>query len=86
MGRYINKTSTGKGLLWTKVNDLINDGAREIDPPTEWRPNLVCVIDNGAFEAAGYAFDEREMKIFLSPDSRKKVWLEYSHAEAVADE
>lgn len=85
MGRYINKTSTGEELSRKKVEDLIKDGAKEILPPTEWRPGLVCVADNGSFEAAGYAFDERQMKIMLTPDHRKTVWLEYSHAEALAE-
>jgi uncharacterized protein YxjI len=53
--------------------------------PTTWRPNLVCVVDNGVFEAAGYAFDEREMHVFLRPDGRNKTWLEYSHAETLAE-
>lgn len=84
MGRYINKTPTGPiGLR--KVHALIIDGAKQIPAPTEWRPNLVCVVDNGIFDAAGYAFDERQMRIMLTPDHRKTVWLEYPHAEALAE-
>ncbi len=84
MGKYINKTSTGEQLGWDKTETLIKDGAKEIPEPTQWRPNLVCVVDNGVFEAAGYAFDEREMKHFLTPDARHKTWLEYTHAEKLA--
>lgn len=85
MGRYINQTSNGNPIGWRKAQALINDGAKEIPQPTTWRPNIVCVVDNGIFEAAGYAFNEQELKIFLTPDGRKKTWLEYPHAEKVAE-
>jgi hypothetical protein len=85
MGRYINKTSTGQELGWRKAQPLIDDGAKVIPPPTTWQPGLVCVVDNGVFQAAGYAFDEREMQVFLKPDGRDKVWLEYAHAETLAE-
>lgn len=84
MGRYINELSTGQPIGWRKAQALINDGAKEIPQPAEWRPNLVCVVDNGVFEAAGYAFDQREFEVFSAPDDRKKIWLEYPHAEALA--
>lgn len=51
MGRYINITSTGKELSWRKAQELINDGAKQIPEPSVWNPNLVCVVDNGVFEA-----------------------------------
>lgn len=36
----------------------------------------VCVVDNGPFEAAGIAFDKREMDRFKLPDDyRPKIWL-----------
>lgn len=37
---------------------------------------LVVVVDNGFFEAAGYAYDEREFAAFSGPeDDRPKTWL-----------
>lgn len=37
---------------------------------------LICVVDNGAFEAAGYCFGEREFTAFSNPDDiRPKTWL-----------
>lgn len=36
---------------------------------------VICVLDNGTFEAAGYAFSERELEVFAFPDMRPKTWL-----------
>lgn len=37
---------------------------------------LVCVADNGIFEAAGYAFSDAELDAFDEPaDTRPKQWL-----------
>ena len=46
---------------------------------------IQCVVDNGFFGAAGYAYDESEMNQFLSPDGRPKQWLEYIHAKEIAE-
>ena len=86
MGRYINQTSTGASLgTFDKAEQLEKDGATIIPEPAEWVPNLVCVVDNGMFEAAGYAFDEHEMNVFKAPDLRKKVWMIHPNAADIAD-
>ena len=86
MGRYINQTSDGEPITARrKVRALLVDGAEIIPEPTEWVPNLVCVVDNGMFEAAGYAFDEHEMNVFKAPDLRKKVWMIHPKAADIAD-
>lgn len=36
---------------------------------------LICVISNGAFEAAALCYDEDEFKEFSEPDGRIKTWL-----------
>lgn len=36
---------------------------------------LICVIDNGEWEAAGFCYSEKEFKRFSSDDGRKKTWL-----------
>lgn len=37
---------------------------------------LVCVVENGPFDAAGYCFNDREFEAFNSPgDNRRKTWL-----------
>ena len=36
---------------------------------------IICVVDNGMFEAAGFAYDEMEFNVFARPDGRPKTWL-----------
>ena len=90
MGKYINKNSKGESLGSTfrdKVNTLILDGANVISEPKTFDEGLVCVVDNGMFAAAAYAYDEREMKHFLSGYSgRNYQWLKYEHAENLTSE
>lgn len=77
MGMYVNETSErllGTSFL-SKCIGLIADGAEPIVPPTEFKEDLVCVVDNGPFAAAAYAYDEREMKCFLHDDGRLKQWF-----------
>lgn len=85
MGKYINKV--GDKILPSKgkVNFLIeNAKAVKIPAPTVFGEGLVCVVDNVIFEAAGYAFDEREMQVFLYPDGRRKQWLLIPNASEIA--
>lgn len=87
MGKYINQTSAG--LIGPTANQkctaLINDGAVEIEQPEQWEQNLVCVVDNGMFAAAGFCFDEREFRVFTSPgDYRPKRWFIWEPVEQYA--
>lgn len=55
-------------------------GARIIGPAPVWcdiKPHeaVICVVDNGLFEAAGFAFDSQEFFYFKMPDGRPKTWL-----------
>jgi len=37
---------------------------------------LICVVDNGIFEAAGYCYSESEFHAFNeASDHRQKIWL-----------
>lgn len=40
---------------------------------------IICVVDNGPFEAAGFAYDKAELEAFNRPDSygyqRPRTWL-----------
>jgi hypothetical protein len=66
-----------------KAQKLIEDGAKVVN--AEFQPNLVCVVDNGFFEAAGYCFNENEFEAFNSPsDPRPKIWLVHPDAENLA--
>lgn len=85
MGRYINEDSQGYKLgSHGKATSLVLDGAEIISPPTHFEPNLICIADNGPFEAAAYAYCQAEMDLFLKADGRRKTWLRYPHAEKTA--
>lgn len=84
MGLYINSTQNGQ-LGYDKVKGLIDAGAKVLGRSTpEYQDNLICVVDNGAFEAAGYAFDKREFECFAEPDPRPKVWLTWDRVKEFA--
>lgn len=36
---------------------------------------VVCVVDNGVFEAAGLCYDEEEFNAFNQEDGRDRKWL-----------
>lgn len=85
MGMYINKLPTGESLPATgKAKKLLSiEGAEEIKEPVEWSEDIVCVANNGFFEAAAYAFNENEMIYFARPDGRPKTWLKVPGALAL---
>lgn len=83
MGYYINSDSHGRQLGLRKVEALLNDGAI-LATGQEFLPDLVCVIDNGMFQAAGYCYSEAEYQEFARPDGRKKTWMIYHHAKELS--
>lgn len=85
MGYYVNYDSKGNLLQnHTKTEQLIEDGAIAIPPPTAWREGLVCVVDNVTFQAVGYAFSAEEMNEFLRPTRRPTQWLLYTPASKIS--
>ena len=36
---------------------------------------IICVVDNGPFEAAGFCFNQRELNDFSYYDDRPRVWV-----------
>jgi hypothetical protein len=80
MGYYVNHNSKGESLPSVgKAQALVADGATPTKP--YFQPNLVCVVENGPFDAAGYCYSEGEFKAFTIPgDLRRKTWLIYEPA------
>ena len=88
MGKYINQTSKGNvgASANAKCIALLSDGAIEIFEATEFLDNLVCVVDNGNFGAAGYMYNEREFQAFTySSDLRPKRWFIWDKVEQFAE-
>lgn len=88
MGRYINELANGKKLPSHKKADFILSNipeAQTIPEPKEFRPNLVCVVENGLFDAAAYCDSENEMKVFAREDGRNKTWLIVPEVEKIAN-
>jgi len=72
MGYYVQGPTKGKGP------ELVSQhGAREISKPASFTDipagmALVVVVDNGFFEAAGYAYSPAEFEVFVNPDADDK--------------
>ena len=86
MGKYINSINdiTLPSSADGKCERLLMIGATEVDG-SEYHPNLVCVVDNGHFGAAGWAFDEREYEVFSRDDGRSKRWFIVDNVEEHVD-
>jgi hypothetical protein len=81
MGYYINYNSKGIALpACGKANALIADGAKEVSG-NNYEENLVCVVENGLFDAAMYCYLDEYEYVKSNPDNRKKRWLVYEHAK-----
>ncbi len=76
MGYYINpKESTKEDWLREKsLETLTKEDLDNFDwNQTDVRP--VCLVSNGFFNAAGVAYDKRELEAFLDPgDIRPKIF------------
>jgi hypothetical protein len=80
MGFYVETpNSRGKAEYLIEEHDAVHitrEEAEEIvsDPKSEYA--VIVVLNNVMFEAAGYAYDKRELGHFLAPDDpRPKVCL-----------
>jgi hypothetical protein len=83
MGYYIERPD---GARFGKAEWLIEaQGAVEVKEPPQWLDNaaIICVVHNGAFEAAGYAYSPAELAAFAYPDSRPRRWLVMDKASAM---
>lgn len=87
MGKYINRTDEGDLLPVRKAEQLIKAGARLIfDTPQKWEEGLICVVENGLFDAAAYVQDARDLRDFsdTSQDERPRLWLSWNRAQDFA--
>lgn len=75
MGYYINKLPDGRLLPAIGKATFLERFAGAERTDISFKENLVCVVDNGLFDAAGYAYDEREFLDMARADGRKKIWL-----------
>ncbi len=79
MGYYINTGHNVGKAEWLIVNEgameLMDVPTRLSELPTELN-GLICVVNNGPFEAAGFIYNDRELEAFSDPsDYRDKRWL-----------
>lgn len=76
MGLYLEVDSKKVPLgIRSKADNLIMDGAREITVTPTYQRNLVCVVNNGPFEAAGFIYSRQEFSEFFGTDRRPRRWL-----------
>ena len=84
MGFYI-EVPNKKGKA-QQLADLYGAEILSTCPEEYWmhdsRQALICVVDNGPFEAAGLCYDDQEFQDFKHPDDRPKTWLLMDRAKA----
>jgi hypothetical protein len=86
MGKYINKINEiplGTSFK-EKCTVLETMGAIKVTDK-EFLPDMVCVVDNGFFAAAGYAYDRGEWQEFRHPCGRPKQWYTLPNASKHID-
>lgn len=80
MGYYI-ETGTLKGKAKILCEKHQGESCSNNFPPPDGRI-LVCVVDNGPFEAAAIIPDEREFDAFNDDDGRSRRWLHLNESKA----
>lgn len=87
MGLYINPTDCTKEEWLAKNGEAIDvmiygDSLQEQRAGIEYELSEqdeeyvpVCLVDNGAFTAAGICTNTRELSAFLREDGRPKLWF-----------
>lgn len=88
MGYYLQTNSTHNKADYLLRNyggfELMGPPVAFTDIPSD--EALVCVVDNGIFEAAGIAYNEAEMKAFARFDGRPKTWITLRNKQRIYDE
>lgn len=75
MGRYIQGPWKGKADMLVQKYGAKRIQQDQAVAAFRAGEGVVCVVDNGPFEAAAYAYSESEVNAFSHPDGRPKVWL-----------
>jgi len=62
-------------------------GGRRVSRPQSYQdlaPDeaIICVVDNGLFEAAAFCYNEDEFNVFAFPDGRSRAWVVISREKA----
>lgn len=77
MGYYINTPNNKQ-----KAEQICRDVkmAKIVPEPLSYdcvAPSLgiICIVDNGPFEAAGFCYSEQEFEEFKREDGREKTWV-----------
>ncbi len=84
MGCYIETPSNHKKA----IHIISEHGARSVTQEEaaeamERGEGVICVVDNGIFEAAGFCFNAREFEAFTEPhDTRPRTFLVMDRAKA----
>lgn len=76
MGYYIEGPTHGKARFIRETYD--GEIPFHLVPPSQLPAGkaLICVVDNGFFEAAGFCYDDGEYEAFRDPsDHRPKTWV-----------
>jgi hypothetical protein len=80
MGKYVNQDLTGTPLgARGKASALLASGAKIIPTPSNLSEHpgkaIICVVENGGFDAAAYAYSQGELEEFAWDDGRAKTWM-----------
>jgi hypothetical protein len=76
MGYYIQGPNKDKvGFLLKNHDAMLLESAVQAREAFKEGFGVVCVVDNGIFKAAAFAFSEEELEVFAKLYDRPKTWL-----------
>lgn len=81
MGKYIN----GIGTSYAEKVSALKSEHKAVVTDNSFKPDLVCVVNNGFFAAAAFADTEDERDQFAYDDGRPKTWLIVPGAKGLVD-